>query len=365
MATVAVKNDEKEKQQAQQTAAATAGSNGTSGSVQQVTTKTTTTTPYTGMQGLSSQTQSKLGQLQNGYTSSQRVTDAQTYLDQIKNSRPGDYQSSYSGQLESIYNKIINREPFKYDLNGDMLYKQYADQYTRNGQQAMMDTMGQAAALTGGYGSSYASTAGNQAYQQYLTQLNSVIPDLYDRAYQRWQNEGTQLESQYSLAKDRDATDYSRWQDKMSQWNTDVDRANNWYNTDYTNDYNQYTDALNYWTNLAGNENTDYYKAIDYAWAQQDRDAAAAAAASSSGGWRKAATDDSTGTGEDELNFYERNLIDNAQTVKSAVLSDPDSVAKLQQVYANEAQKVANATSPANTYYNKVTLNTIKNKKNK
>lgn len=360
MATVAVKNDEKEKQQAQQTAAATAGSNGTSGSVQQVTTKTTTTTPYTGMQGLSSQTQSKLGQLQNGYTPSQRVTDAQTYLDQIKNSRPGDYQSSYSGQLESIYNKIINREPFKYDLNGDMLYKQYADQYTRNGQQAMMDTMGQAAALTGGYGSSYASTAGNQAYQQYLTQLNSVIPDLYDRAYQRWQNEGTQLESQYSLAKDRDATDYNRWQDKMSQWNTDVDRANSWYNTDYTNDYNQYTDALNYWTNLAGNENTDYYKAIDYAWAQQDRDAAAAAAAGSSGGWRKAATDDSTGTGNDELTFYERNLIDNAQKVKDTALSDPQALESLQKIYAKQ---LANATSVGNGYLGKITFDTVKAKK--
>lgn len=360
MATVAVKNDEKEKQQAQQTAAATAGSNGTSGSAQQVTTKTTTTTPYTGMQGLSSQTQSKLGQLQNGYTPSQRVTDAQTYLDQIKNSRPGDYQSSYSGQLESIYNKIINREPFKYDLNGDMLYKQYADQYTRNGQQAMMDTMGQAAALTGGYGSSYASTAGNQAYQQYLTQLNSVIPDLYDRAYQRWQNEGTQLENQYSLAKDRDATDYSRWQDKMSQWNTDVDRANSWYNTDYTNDYNQYTDALNYWTNLAGNENTDYYKAIDYAWAQQDRDAAAAAAAGSSGGWRKAATDDSTGTGNDELTFYERNLIDNAQKVKDTALSDPQALESLQKIYAKQ---LANATSVGNGYLGKITFDTLKAKK--
>lgn len=75
-----------------------------------------------------------------------------------------------------------------------------ADQYTQLGQQAMRDTMGQAAALTGGYGTSYANLVSNQAYQQYLTALNESIPDLYDRAYQVYQDEGDELLSQYQLA---------------------------------------------------------------------------------------------------------------------------------------------------------------------
>ncbi len=364
MATVAVANNNEEKKRQQQT-----GNNGSGMTVQQTTTKTTTS-PYSGVQGLSTTTAQKLGQLHQGYQPSQKVTDAQNYLDQIKQSRPGEYQSKYTDQLESIYNKITNREPFEYDLNGDMLYKQYADQYTRQGQQAMMDTMGQAAALTGGYGSSYASTAGNQAYQQYLTQLNSIIPDLYDRAYQRWQDEGTQLESQYSLAQNADATDYNRYQDQMSQWNTDADRANNWYNTDYTNDYNQYTDALNYWTNLAQQENTDYYNAIDYRWQQEDRDAAAAAAAASgSGGGYRKQTEDTTGDGSDALNFYERNLIDNAASVNDNVLSNSDYVQKLAALYAKEQEAAntatKNATSAASGYYAKPTINTVKKKTSK
>ena len=50
----------------------------------------------------------------------------------------------------------LNREDFQYDVNADALYQQYKDRYVELGKDAMEDTMGQAAALTGGYGSSYA-----------------------------------------------------------------------------------------------------------------------------------------------------------------------------------------------------------------
>lgn len=106
----------------------------------------------------------------------------------------------YMEQLDSLYNQIMNRGPFQYDLNGDMLYRQMADQYMQLGQQAMRDTMGQASALTGGYGNSYAASAGNQEYQQYITQLNNNIPALYDRALQAWQMQGDDLLNQYQLA---------------------------------------------------------------------------------------------------------------------------------------------------------------------
>lgn len=109
-------------------------------------------------------------------------------------------KAPYIEQLNSLYDQIMNRKPFQYDLNGDLLYRQMADQYTQLGQQAMRDTMGQAAALTGGYGNSYAELAGNQAYQQYLTALNQQIPDLYDRAYNVYQDDLDLLLQQYQLA---------------------------------------------------------------------------------------------------------------------------------------------------------------------
>lgn len=106
----------------------------------------------------------------------------------------------YVDRLNSLYDQIVNRKPFQYDLNGDLLYRQMADRYTQMGQQAMRDTMGQAAALTGGYGNSYAQQVGNQAYQQYLTALNDNVPELWDRAYQVYQGEGDRLLQKYQLA---------------------------------------------------------------------------------------------------------------------------------------------------------------------
>lgn len=105
----------------------------------------------------------------------------------------------YVDQLNSLYDQIVNRKPFRYDLNGDLLYREMADRYTQLGQHAMRDTTGQAAALTGGYGNSYATQVGNQAYQQYMTALNDNIPQLWDRAYQAYLNEGDQLMQKYEL----------------------------------------------------------------------------------------------------------------------------------------------------------------------
>lgn len=125
------------------------------------------------------------------------------------------YQSQWQDQLDDTMQRIMNREKFTYDLNGDALYKQYKDQYITGGRMAMMDTMGQAAALTGGYGNSYAQGVGQQAYQGYLQGLNDKIPELYQLAMNQYQAEGDALMDQYGLLADRDADDYAKYQDRM------------------------------------------------------------------------------------------------------------------------------------------------------
>ena len=133
------------------------------------------------------------------YTQSQSVTDAYNAMQQHNANKPGDYNSKWQGTIDDTINKILNREKFSYDLNGDALYQQYKDQYTTQGKLAMMNTMGQAAAMTGGYGSSYSQAAGQQAYQGYLQQLNEVVPQLYQMAYDRYNQEGQDMYSQYSM----------------------------------------------------------------------------------------------------------------------------------------------------------------------
>ena len=106
----------------------------------------------------------------------------------------------YVGRLNALYEQIVNRKPFQYDLNGDLLYQQMADQYAQMGAQASRNAMGQAAALTGGYGNSYAQQVGAQANQQYMTALNQNIPDLYQQALNAYLAEGDRMMQQYELA---------------------------------------------------------------------------------------------------------------------------------------------------------------------
>ena len=107
-----------------------------------------------------------------------------------------EFSSSYDEQITELYNKIVSREPFKYDPMSDSLYGQYRQQYTQMGRMAMRDSMGKATALTGGYGSSYAQKVGQQEYDEYLQKLGELIPELYAAAYQRYKDQGEALESQ-------------------------------------------------------------------------------------------------------------------------------------------------------------------------
>lgn len=102
------------------------------------------------------------------YSQSQEVTDAWNKVKELEGSKPADYVSKYGDQIQALLDKILNRDPFKYDFNADPMYQMYKDRYLQQGRMAMQDTMGDAAALTGGYGNSYAATAGQQAYQSYL-----------------------------------------------------------------------------------------------------------------------------------------------------------------------------------------------------
>lgn len=178
------------------------------------------------------------------YLQSDAVRQAQDALRAQQSSRPGAYQSQWQQTLNDTLSKIQNREKFSYDLNGDALYQQYKDRYIQQGQQAMMDTMGQAAALTGGYGNSYAQSVGQQTYQGYLQGLNDKVPELYQLALQKYQQEGNELMNQYGLLADRENTDYGRYRDQMSDYNSNLERLYNIYNNERNYDYGAYRDDI-------------------------------------------------------------------------------------------------------------------------
>ena len=197
------------------------------------------------------------------YKPSDTVAQAEALLQQQLAQKPGDYQSAWQTQLNDILQKILNREEFSYDLNGDALYQQYKDQYTTQGKLAMMDTMGQAAALTGGYGSSYGQSVGQQAYQGYLQQLNEKIPELYQLALSKYQMEEDSLKDQAALVAQMEDQEYSRYMDGMNAWLAERDYLSGRYDTERDYDYNQW------YNNLMYQYQTDRDKIADEQWQAQ------------------------------------------------------------------------------------------------
>ena len=137
----------------------------------------------------------------------------------------GQYTNPYAGQIQELYEDITAREPFQYDVNEDAMYEALRDQYITGGQMAMMDTMGQAAQLTGGYGNSYAQGVGQQAYHGYLQGLNEQLPDLYNMALNNYIQTGDAMLQQYSMLQDMAADDYGKFiDDRNFQYQADQDQ---------------------------------------------------------------------------------------------------------------------------------------------
>lgn len=251
------------------------------------------------LRGVSAGTSGRLAGYENGYDPSQAVKDAEEYLKKILGSRPGDYESPYATQLQEIYDKIMGRQPFTYDLNGDMLYQQYRDQYQNLGQQAMMDTMGQAADLTGGYGSSYSQNAGQQAYQGYLQQLNDKVPELYQLAMQKYNMEGDEMLKQYGMVNEQENTAYGRWRDQVADWADEYARAYGRYGDERNFDYNQWANMLAYWQQKASLENDDWWKQKQFDADEAYKWAALNARSSGGGGGGSSSGSKKTGNGTD------------------------------------------------------------------
>lgn len=195
----------------------------------------------------------------------------------------GPFQYSNQAQLDAIMNSILNREKFSYDFNEDAFYHQYKDKFTKQGKMAMQDTMGQAAAMTGGYGNSYAATAGNQAYQASLENLNDIIPELYQMAYDRYNQEGQDLYNKYGLlqsdydrAYGEHSDQYNRLMDALGIARGDYYDGANLFHTEQNNKNSlmgqTFNDAMNIWQNETNNAWREAEFNNENAWRQTEYD---------------------------------------------------------------------------------------------
>lgn len=174
------------------------------------------------------------------------------YLQRLKdteNRKPEDFQSKYTQNIADLLDTIQNPQAF--DLKSNDTYKQlydnYRESYMAQGDRAMRDAQGAAAAMTGGYGSTYAMAAGQQAYDSYLQRLNDNNINLYQMALNDyWQNRNDKY-NQLNAVNGQDAVDYKRYRDAVGDWKDDRSYYAGQYQQNYANDYGRYRDEVGDW----------------------------------------------------------------------------------------------------------------------
>lgn len=183
------------------------------------------------------------------YQQSQAIKDAANAVVQVEQNKPSAFDSRYDAQIQRIMDEVLGREDFAYDPAADPLYRHYADQYQRKGQLAMRDAMAQSAALTGGYGNSYAMQAGQQGYQRYLEEMNQVIPQLQEAAYRMYQDAGDTLRTNLDMLKTADDTDYGRYRDTVGDWQDELNYYSDKLSTMSDREYERFVNDAKAWEN--------------------------------------------------------------------------------------------------------------------
>lgn len=167
---------------------------------------------------------------------SANVDAAQKFLQSVKDNG---YNQQWSKQLDALVNEYMGRGPFQYDQNEDVMWQQAKKTGLDAASLAMRDTTAQAAALSGGYGNSYAATVGQQVYNEGVADIMAMAPEYYQAAYQRYKDEGDAMLQNIGLVQSMDDAAYARYTDALN-------RAQSEYDTLYGREYGEFLDQRNF-----------------------------------------------------------------------------------------------------------------------
>lgn len=162
-------------------------------------------------------------------------------------------RTSYSDKIDALMNQINGRDKFVYDMDKDPMFQQYLSSMMDKGKIAMQDTIGQASALTGGYGSTYATSAANGAYNDFVKGAYDNVSDYYNMSLNAYNSEGQELYNRLGMYQNADAAEYSRL---AAAYDANLQRANTLYNQEYNN----YWDTANYNKSVAQYNNSQKEK---------------------------------------------------------------------------------------------------------
>lgn len=178
------------------------------------------------------------------------------------------FNSSYLDQLNALARQLtsMNYE----DWTKGSQYQSLADRYGNNGRMSMQDVLGQVAARTGGLASSYATTAAQQQYNQYMAQLEEVARQMYS------QERGDIMDTA-NLYRNLANDEYGRYRDSLADYNDRLAAAQSAARSAYSGSGYAGTTSIDRLKSRSGNggsggsggssykDTTAYKRAVSYA----------------------------------------------------------------------------------------------------
>lgn len=174
-----------------------------------------------------------------------RLTDARGELERYEQTKPADYQSKYQGQINDVMSKLNDLGEYDYDPAADTAYQQYKSQYAQKAKLANQNAQANASAMTGGYGSSYGTQAGQKAYAATMDDLDSVLDGLTAQNRAEYNTKKSGLQEQLSGLQSAERNDYAKYQKDYSQWQDGLSYRQNEYNNAYSEQQQSTRNGLN------------------------------------------------------------------------------------------------------------------------
>lgn len=177
-----------------------------------------------------------------------KKTDAYDALKNYQAQAPGPYQSKYQSQIDSLMQQMNNRK-IGYNYQNDPTYQQYKRQYETSARRAGENAQANAAAVSGGYGSSWATTAGEDAYANAMSGLDDVANSLYGQALDSFVDEQNDMYTQLQNLMTAESQDQQRYNQELSNYYSNL----NYYQQNYQNAANREQQNTNSWLSVGGN----------------------------------------------------------------------------------------------------------------
>lgn len=138
----------------------------------------------------------------------QKLTDVSATLGAMPT-----YDSDYMDKLNAVVRQLT--EMNYDDWTKGSQYQALAERYGNNGKMSMQDVLGQIASRTGGLASSYATTAAQQQYNQYMAQMEEVARQMYSQ-------DRSELMDNANLYRNLANDEYDRYRDSVSDYNAQL-----------------------------------------------------------------------------------------------------------------------------------------------